>query len=454
MKLKSKLTVGVTAMLLLALFACCTVILSISRKSILDSSVSHAQTELQRLEDNLLKNRVDMEYGRNELTVRSMLKYYFSRQAQASDSHTEYVLLQDKDTIYNNSGLDPAAVLHLNNSEDMQTKVLRLTEGDFIVCGEPMFMNNVQYQIYLVQNITGTYGQLAYVSGICLTIGLAVSVIAGLFIVFFLQRTLRPLEQLKREAEAIADGEYEARLDIKGKDELASLSCSFNKMAESVEQHIRQVEETSEARNRLIHALSHEMRTPVTAICGYAYALRSVKMKEEQKEEALEFIDLEAKRLERLSGKLMDLVGISGGKSQLHSIDLADMRKQLEMILRHRNIRLEIAEGHIYGDQDLLLMLITNLCDNAKKAGATEIVVKVTVEGIWVQDNGKGIPKAEQAHIFEAFYQGDASRNQEGFGLGLALCQKIAGIHHTSLQVSSEEGKGSTFYLYNSFTTC
>ena len=116
-------------------------------------------------------------------------------------------------------------------------------------------------------------------------------------------------------------------------------------------------------------------------------------------------------------------------------------------------ITVQAEAGTIQGDQDLLLMLLTNLCDNAKKAGATRIEVTLSPEKIRVKDNGKGIEKAEQEHIFEAFYQGDSSRNQEGFGLGLALCQKIARLHHMKLAVESQPGTGTTFYLYNSLTT-
>lgn len=455
MNLKSKLTLGVVITLLLALSACCTMSITVSKKNILESSITYSESELEKLEDNLLANWQDIGKDSKALTIQSVLKYYFFKQTQYSDANTEYVLLMDDgEVIYNNSGINPEAIMDLSKDSGIQTEMIHLSECSYLVCGKTLSINNAYYHIYLVKNITSIFEQLRRLSIICMAIGLVVCVIAGAFIVFFLRKVLEPLTQMKREAEAISEGNYAARLEVKGKDELASLSGSFNKMAESVEQHIAEVAETSEARNRLVHALSHEMRTPVTAISGYSYALRSVKMNEEQKSEALEFIELETKRLERLSGKLTDLVGLSEKKVQLQTINLLDMKKQLEMIFQNRSgIRLQIEEGCILGDQDLLIMLITNLCDNAKKAGATEINVEVTPTGIWVKDDGKGISESEKEHIFEAFYQGDVSRNQEGFGLGLALCQKIAELHHTRLQVSSEEGKGSTFYLYNSFTS-
>lgn len=453
MKLRSKIASGVLLVLLLSITVCCSMIISVSKRNILDRMVDATKLEVDKLEDNLQPNRIDIEGVREELTEKSMLKYYFFQQTQYSDADTEYVLLSENETIYNNSGLNTAEILELDNKYETVYKMAHLNENDYIVAGKKIAIGTRLCQLYVVRNITGIFHQIHQLVGVCILTALLVSGIAGISILLFLKISFQPLEQLKEEADAISEGEYRHRINIRGKDELASLSHSFNKMAESVEQHIKEVEATSETRNRMIHALSHEMRTPVTAICGYAYALRSMKMKPEQQGEALEFIDLEAKRLERLSGKLTCLVGLSSDKIGLKEINISEIENQLEMILSgKRGIELQIKEGTIRGDQDLLLMLITNLCDNAVKAGATKIQIKVSPEGIWIKDNGKGIPKEEQEHIFEAFYQGDNSRNQEGFGLGLSLCQKIAELHHTKLCVDSEPGKGTCFYLYNTLT--
>ena len=176
-----------------------------------------------------------------------------------------------------------------------------------------------------------------------------------------------------------------------------------------------------------------------------------MKLTDAQKQEALEFMDIEAKRLGSLSGKLTALVGLTADKIELKDIELEELKKHLEMIWQGRDdIFLTVENGSIRGDKDMLVMLITNLCDNAKKAGATSIEVNITGSGISVKDNGRGISKEDMKHIFEIFYQGDASRNQEGFGLGLALCQRIAELHHSKLSVESSL---AVFFLYNSLTT-
>ena len=454
MKLKSKIAFGMLTILLISLALCCVMILTVSKKNMIDSAVNRTITETEKLKDSLWEKRTDIERVKEVFTANTMIKYYFSKQLLYTDETIEYVLMNEEETIYNNTGLNAAAILDVVNDSVKLYESVHLADGDYIVSGKNIVFGDRSYQIYVVNNVTSVYEQIWRLIVICIIIGVVVSVIAGTCMILFLRQALEPLERLRQEADAISEGEYKGRIQIRGSDELAVLSRSFNKMVESVEQHISEVEEVSEARKRMIYALSHEMKTPVTAISGYAYALRSIKMNEEQQYEALEFVELEAKRLERLSGKLTELVGLSVDTCELAQINLQDMKKQLEMIMSGREgVTLQFEEGSIIGDMDLLLMLITNLCDNAWKADATEILVKVTGNGIWVKDNGKGISENDIKHIFDTFYQGDMSRNQEGFGLGLALCQKIAELHHTKLQVKSERGKGSTFYLYNSFTS-
>lgn len=448
MKLKSKIAIGMLTILLVSLTLCCVMILTVSKRNMIDSAISYTIRETEKLKDNLLEKRLDIEKVKEVLTANTIVKYYFSKQMLYADETIEYVLLNEKETIYNNTGINVLAIFDLENDDQKSYESVHFPEGDYIVSGKNIVLGDRNYQIYVVNNVTSIYQQIRGLIVICAVIGMIVSIAAGTCIILFLRRALEPLERLRQEADAISEGNYKGRILISGTDELATLSHSFNKMAESVEYHISEVEEISEARKQMICALSHEMKTPVTAISGYSYALRSVKMNEDQQYEALEFIEMEAKRLERLSGKLTELVGLSVNKSELTKINLQDMKKQLEMIMSGREgIQLQFESGNITGDMDLLLMLITSLCDNAWKAGATEIHVMASINGIWVTDNGKGISEHDKMYIFDAFYQGDQSRSQEGFGLGLALCQKIAELHHSRLWVNSEQGKGSTFYM-------
>lgn len=464
MKLRSRITIGTLGFLLISLTLCCTLMIYVSKKNMLNSTTSYTKTELEKLVANFYTNKSDIESTVEELTAETKLKYYFFKQTQYSDSDTEYVLQCGDEIIYNDSGLDAPTILGLNEDKsniemqgETKSDIVHTEGADYYICGVDININDRIYQVCIVRDITELYRQIYRMIALCVGIGIVISLVAAVSMIFFLKKLLRPLELLKDEADAISQGQYQRQIDVKGKDELASLSHSFNTMAKAVESHIAEVEETSEARNRLIHALSHEMRTPVTAICGYAYSLRNMKLTDAQKQEALEFMDIEAKRLGSLSGKLTALVGLTADKIELKDIELEELKKHLEMIWQGRDdIFLTVENGSIRGDKDMLVMLITNLCDNAKKAGATRIEVNITGSGISVKDNGRGISKEDMKHIFEIFYQGDASRNQEGFGLGLALCQRIAELHHSKLSVESSLQEGSIFSLqfsYNSLMT-
>ena len=104
-------------------------------------------------------------------------------------------------------------------------------------------------------------------------------------------------------------------------------------MAEAVQHHIDTVEKTSQERNMLLHALSHEMRTPVTAISGYAYALTHMRMNPEQQEEALDFVESESRRLERLYTKLTELITVTDQKVLLSPIKPEELQTQILAIL-------------------------------------------------------------------------------------------------------------------------
>lgn len=452
MKLRNKITVGALAFLLLALFLCCFLFMSASKKVMLENTINYTQQEEEKLVANIRTHASEIEAMTSDLTAEAGLKYFFSREVQSAAHGSEYILQSGSEVLFNNTGIDAVSALNLEERSlyaDCETRILSFGEETYCLSGKTITLRGKDYQICVVKNISDLFEKIRNQIFLCAGIGLAVLILTGGFMAFFLKKVLCPLEHLQEETKAIASGQYDRRVEVSGKDELAALADSFNVMVQSVKEHIEEVEATSEARNQLIHALAHEMRTPVTAICGYAYALRSVRMNDEQKDEAVEFIDQESRRLERLSGKLTTLVGLSSGPFEKKAIALDDWKTELEKIFAGRkDITITVEPGEqIQGDPDLLTMLLTNLCDNAKKAGATVIELSLRRDRIQVKDNGSGIPGEQLDMIFDEFYQGNASRNQEGFGLGLSLCQKIARLHGAELKVESEEGKGSCFFL-------
>ncbi len=218
------------------------------------------------------------------------------------------------------------------------------------------------------------------------------------------------------------------------------------------------LQEVAGKQEMLLGALAHEMKTPLTAIIGYSDTLRCVKLEEEQKAQALEHISREGRRLEALSGKLMELLGLHQNQA-VHMINypVRDLVNRVKALEKERSQRQEIQfiseceDFSMKMDPELMESLLVNLIDNAFHAVERGGTVKLKIyrekgrKVFQVEDNGGGIPKKDLEKVTEAFYMVDKSRSRRsgGAGLGLALCVSIAALHKGKLTVSSEEGKGT-----------
>lgn len=463
MKLRTRLTLGTVAVLTAALVISCSLFVRESRRALLEDALDYTVQEAYRLANNLEWKPGWQREEDSSLTRNVMLRYFFARQADKPAPGSSYILQrEDGEMIYNNSGIDAAAALRdaatarMGEAETYSYATVRLDGREYCVVGFHQNIWDEAYLISVVRDITGHMTQVRALTWRCAAIGAVLAIGAAAAMLCYLAYTLRPLKRLQKNALAVAEGDYSNRLASGRRDELGLLADSFDRMSESVEQHIRKTEEAAWERKMLLSALAHEMRTPITAITGYAYALKAVRMNEDQKTEAIDFIDRESRRLERLSSKLTGLVSLDSKAVILTPVDTA----QLEAALRHiwrqdTQLTLDFAAGTLRCEEDLLLMLVTNLVDNARKAGADDIRITLKEGVLSVADNGCGIPEDQLEKITQPFYQADTSRSQEGFGLGLSLCSRIARLHGAQLEISSEVGKGSIFSVnfYNSFTT-
>ena len=229
-------------------------------------------------------------------------------------------------------------------------------------------------------------------------------------------------------------------------------------MRRTVEQ-MEKLQEVAEKQELLMGALSHEMRTPLTSIIGYSDTLRHVKLKDEQKDRALEHINREGKRLEALSGKMLQMLGLyqnhaiqmemtMAGDLLNHVIDME--KEQAEKKAVH--LKMECEAFSMKMDPALMESLLINLIDNALKAtdAGGSIWVKAYEKAgkkiFEVSDTGMGIPEEELGKITDAFYMVDKSRSRKegGSGLGLALCVKVAEIHGGCLKIESRQREGTT----------
>lgn len=162
--------------------------------------------------------------------------------------------------------------------------------------------------IFRLYDITDVQQEKIKLALLMLVITICVTGITIFVLFLVLHREFSPLKRLNEEAENIAQGLYDKRINIRKKDEIGKLSENFNQMAEAVEQRTRSLEESEQKKTIFMGNLTHELKTPMTAISGYAQTLLTAKLDEDEKQEALQYIYEECKRLERLSKKMMKLL--------------------------------------------------------------------------------------------------------------------------------------------------
>lgn len=253
---------------------------------------------------------------------------------------------------------------------------------------------------------------------------------------------------------------------------LQSLILSF-RFAHELKQAKMQAEEGLRAKGEFLSTMSHEIRTPLNSVVGMSHLLLKSNPREDQKEQ-MEVMLFSANNLLAIVNDILDYSKIEAGKVAFENIemDLANVCRNiisgLKINAEEKKIELRLSldealDTKLIGDPTRLTQIISNLVHNAIKFTqvgwvSLNIVIKEKAEEnlkieISVIDTGIGIPKVKQQLIFEQFTQADSSTSRSfgGTGLGLAICKRILELQGSSLQLKSEEGKGSTFYFEQVF---
>ncbi len=277
---------------------------------------------------------------------------------------------------------------------------------------------------------------------------LAVFVLISTFASF---RLSKPVQVMTRAHERVQEGDFTVRLPDNQPGEMGELMRSFNDMTEALGS-------TAYLQKDFISSISHEFKTPIASIRGFAKLLQMPGLSEEQKAEYISMIAQESDRLSRLSETLLRLSALEQ-QTALASLSSFSLDEQLrQVILRlepnwsHKDIdwQLDLQEVSITSDQELLNQVWVNILQNAIKfsSESSEIAVRVFRDGnaiVEVEDHGCGMTEEAQQRIFDKFYQADKSRKQEGVGLGLSLVKRIVDMMGGEIKVTSQVGIGSTF---------
>lgn len=264
---------------------------------------------------------------------------------------------------------------------------------------------------------------------------------------------MKPIINMSKASKEVAKGNFNIRLnDDSNIEEIRITAKNFNNM-------VTELNSIETLRDDFIANVSHEFKTPLSAIEGYTMLLQEEDLPAELKREYIKKITDSTHRLSSLAGNIL-LISKLDNRSFNEKVSEFRLDEQLrEAILSHEltwdkkklELDIELEEVKYRGEEPLLLQVWLNLIGNACKftPEGGRICVKLTTytdrAEVTVSDNGPGIDASAQKHIFEKFYQADTSHKSEGNGLGLALVKKIVEKCNGSIEVKSEPGKGSEF---------
>lgn len=457
MKLWQKTSLICIAVLLFIVSACSAVLLIHSKNSILELTYSYAKDKQKSLASSFSEMAVYYLADGDSMAVEtSLVNYCFSRFADASS-----VLMRGEETLCSGVSVDPRALLPLSESEYGAQLTEREIEGrNVLIVGSLVMVRSTSYAVYVVEDISTTYNSIATMAWTFAAVSLAGILLGAGSIALLMRRSTRPLTALAETARQIAGGDYSMRADVHTGDEIGALAGDFNLMAEAVEARIAELMETAERQRLFIGGVTHEFKTPLTALLLHTRMLRRANMTEEEKDDSLAHIESQCEWLERLVQMLLKLITLERDiERRPCEVDalLDQVRQNTQKSLADRGVTLIIQsdDGTLNCNADLIQSLLINLVDNAAKAydaDAPDKRVLLTFSGdtIEVRDFGRGIPEQAMERIFEPFYMVDKSRSKKsgGSGLGLALVRKIADAHDAELTVESSVEKGTTVRVH------
>jgi len=267
------------------------------------------------------------------------------------------------------------------------------------------------------------------------------------------KRQAEPLKEMAGAARRFARGDFSSRVEDNGKlDEISQLTQAFNAMADSVES-------AETLRREFIANISHEMKTPMTVISGFAEGILDGTIPPENETRYLRVISSETKRLSRLVGSMLDMSKFRSADVNLIRDSWFDATEVVKLALlsldgkiseRQLDVNAELPEEPIItrGDKDSITQVVYNLTDNAVKFSAPGSAINIALwkQGgrayVSVENHGETIPKDELPHIFERFHKTDKSRSadRDGVGLGLYIVKTILDNHNEDVFVTSGEG--------------
>ena len=351
--------------------------------------------------------------------------------------------------------------------EELPSRISRPEQGSFVASGGRTFLYSA-YPLTRLDQTTATVDNLiiAVPRGGALAVwtvlfrpfllaGLIALVVSLVIAILLARSVYRPIQRVTEAVEKIAQGQYDQEVPVAGPREVRGLAVSFNQMVE-------QVKQSQQRLRHFVADVSHQLRSPLTSIQGFAEAMLDGTADDEATRlKAATIINDESRRMRRQVDELLELARIQSGQLRIarEYVDVNELLEHCQEIMavqaEEQSVLVKTRiEPHmtVFGDTDRLEQVFNNLLDNAIKNSPAkgEVIVNGRRCGtgsieIRVIDDGPGIPPEQVPFVFDRFYQAGGIRT--GVGLGLAIAKEIVAAHGGTIEASSTPGAGTEFIV-------
>lgn len=414
----------------------------------MDMAKSQASDEVHLLSTTIVK---DLEkilpegpLSPNDDTVYSVSKAY-----------VEYISEKDANAVLEIHYVGEKTNLHMGIQEMMivdtghypELRVFELLEAPY-----------ESYQMYYYKPLDDFFNLWQSLKIVFAIISLCCSLVLAAVLYLLLYEMTFPLQRLDESVKLMQSGEKWHPVEVQGNDDIADLTRSFNEMGAEIDAQMAKLQRESQIKQQLVDDLAHEMRTPLTAIYGYAEYLQKAPYTEEELYDALEYIMSESKRLTHMGQELLTMAIYREDELNKEVISTdklyKDISTMLENTLQEKRLKLvkKVKNVTFEGDRAMLVCLLRNLIENAARASESGSRIWVMMQKckenlkIQIKDEGIGMEKHELERIRDAFYRVDKARSRSngGAGIGLNLCDLIVKKHSGTMEFESVLNEGTT----------
>lgn len=342
---------------------------------------------------------------------------------------------------------------HICSTDDMDG----FFKTEHVYYAIPLYNNGVYTgAVFAASGDTGIDGLVSTMNRTIIMAALWIMLASLIVIYFTTERFISPIRDMSRAAKAFANGQFDARVPVVGRDEVAELAEAFNNMASSLQN-------LEDMRRTFLANVSHDLRTPMTTISGFIDGILDGAIPPEKHEYYLGIIASEVRRLSRLVSQLLDISRLEAGEREFVPTvyDVCEQGREIIINSMQRledkklDVRFECDDDNMYvcADKDAIHQIFYNICDNAIKfayeGGVYEISIREKAGKIQVSvyNEGQGISPEDLPYVFERFYKSDKSRGMDksGMGLGMYIARTIIEAQGEKIWVESEQGKWCRF---------